>query len=307
MGFWDSINSAGQSVNRAMYGRDLNTFSDVRGAIYGDQSDPGMAGQGYRKPGEVSVDPNARALPNYAANRSNSLAAALQAQGRAGPSTGYSNISQGPQDQFRQGQLGLAYQLSQQAAGQGPSLAQQQLQAGTDRNIAQAMAMAQAQQGQGAGLAQRQVAQQQAGMAAQTNQDAGALRLQEQMQAQNMLGQVLAGGRGQDIGLATEQAGLNQGANLANLQATLSQRGMNDARSQFYDQAAMGQDLAQGQQNLSFAQLMAQNAQQNQQSQQQAYEDAARRRMGFFGGLVQQGAEGAGKLASSLGPALAMI
>jgi hypothetical protein len=63
---------------------------------------------------------------------------------------------------------------------------------------------------------------------------------------------------------------------------------MNDAQNRFYSGSAYDMAGRQGAQNLSFAQLAAQTGLSNEQLQQQAYEDAARRRMGFFGGQLNQ-------------------
>lgn len=272
--------------------------------LFGNQNNPGVLGTGYRQPGQVSVDPNSANIPNYDQNRRRSLAAALAAQGRGGPTTDYARINMGPQAQFRQGQMGLVNALTAQANGQGPSLAQGQLQQATDRNLSQAMALGQSQAGgQASGLGQRQVMQQQAGYAQQAASDSGLMRMQEQMQARNQLAQVLAGARGQDIGLATEQAGFSQGANMANLQALLAQRGMNDTQQQFFERQGVGLDLAQGGQNMTLAQLLAQMQLGSNQLGQQAYDNAAQRRMQ----MATMGAEAGGQAAGAAGSGLAAL
>jgi hypothetical protein len=97
------------------------------------------------------------------------------------------------------GQQGtLAQMLADQAAGRGPSVAQQQLQQGTDKNIATQMAMAATMRGANQAGALRQLGYQQAGARQQMAGDAATLRLNEQNQAQNQLGQLLAGMRGAD-------------------------------------------------------------------------------------------------------------
>ncbi len=147
-------------------------------------------------------------------------------------------INQGPQDQFRQGQMQLMQQLMQQANGQGPSLAQMQLQRAGDQNMQQAMSMAASQRGQNAGGAMRQLSNQRAQIGSQQAADSGMLRLQEQMAAQNMLGQVSGQARGQDIGLATNQAQIEN-----------QQRAMNDQAVQFYLRSGM--DLSRAQQQAA--------------------------------------------------------
>ena len=120
--------------------------------------------------------------------------------------------------EFRQGQAQLAAQLQAQAAGQGPSLATQQLKQATDRNIAQQAAAAAAAGGNSA-LAQRNLSQNAAQLGRSAAADAAQMRIQEQLAAREQLAGVLAGARGQDIGLAQAQAQLQQQINLANQQA----------------------------------------------------------------------------------------
>jgi hypothetical protein len=305
---YGSYDAAHSPINEAAYrqAQQQQQGGGVFDWAFGSQGNPGVAGTGYRQPGQVSLDPNAAKIPGYEQDRSSALAQAMGAAGRAGPQMQGASINMRPQDQFRGQQMSLAQALTAQANGQGPSLAQMQLQQATDKNLAQSMALGQSLGGaQAAGLAQRQVMQQQAGTAQQAAADSGALRLQEQMQARNMLGQVLAGARGQDIGLASEQAGLQQGAASNNLQALLSQQGMNDAQNRFYSGSAYDMAGRQGAQNLSFAQLAAQTGLSNEQLQQQAYEEAARRRMGIFQSAAQMGGQVAGGAAGGIGSALA--
>lgn len=161
-------------------------------------------------------------------------------QAGPGPQVQAATINQDPQAQFRQGQSQLAQQLMQQAQGQGPSIAAAQMQAGMDQAMQNQMAGLASQRGMNAGLAGRLVAQQGADQQAKIAQQAGLMRLQEQNQAQQQLGQALAQGRQQDIGLATTQAEMQQQAglagsqmqqarDLANLQAGLEQQRMKDA------------------------------------------------------------------------------
>jgi hypothetical protein len=297
------LTSADRWTNRTFFGTDQTTPQ----MLFGSQQDPGVLGTGYHQPGQAGVDPNAANIPNFQQDRDRSLAAALAAQGRGGPSADYARIAMGPQAQFRQGQMSLAQILAGQAMGQGPSLAQAQLQSATDRNLSQAMALGQSNaNGQMSGLTQRNIMQQQQGTAQQAAQDSGALRLQEQMQAQNQLGQLLAGARGQDIGLASEQAGLQNQTGLANLQALLSQRGMNDQMSQFYERQGTGMDLAQGAQNLSLADLLARTQMGNNQLSQQAYDNAANRRAGLVPSMLNSAGSGAGAAGQGLAALLAM-
>lgn len=124
------------------------------------------------------------------------------------------NINTANEDQVRQQQMGLIQQLQNQSNGTGgPSLAQGQLQQATDANNRNAMSLGQSQVGQGMsnqaalmniGQAQANNMQQAAGQSAQQ-------RMLEQMQAQQQLQQMLGGTRGQDLGLASNQAQNNMG------------------------------------------------------------------------------------------------
>lgn len=120
-------------------------------------------------------------------------------------------LNTSPQDQFRAQQLQLANQLSNQAQGIGPSVAQNQLRRGQSANLAATMAqLASARGGANPGLA-RQAIQTSANIQNQTNQAAATARLQEQMLAAGLLGQVAGSARGQDIGVAGQNAQLQQG------------------------------------------------------------------------------------------------
>lgn len=197
-------------------------------------------------------------------------------------------IAMGPQKEFRAGQEQLISALQSQAAGQGPSLAGEQLRSGMEQSIlAQQAALAGARGGAQPGLARQvlqQGAQQQAGLA----QQAAQARMQEQIAAQQQLAGVLQQARGGDIGLATTQAQLGQEA--------LSQ------------QAQLAQQ-AQMQMNALNAQMAALQVQAAQGNQQAAIELEKLKQQGFLGakGLqTQQQAAGqqfAGGLVSGLAEA----
>lgn len=107
---------------------------------------------------------------------------------------------------IRNQQLSLMEALRLQSEGQGPSLAQAQLQQGNEAAIAAQMAQAASQRGINPALAQRAAAQNIGNIQAQNTQQAAQLRLAEQLQARQALGQVAEGARAQDIGLAASQA-----------------------------------------------------------------------------------------------------
>lgn len=99
---------------------------------------------------------------------------------------------------FRNYQLGLAQQLQQQASGQGPSIAQMQLQQATDRSLNQSLGAIRSATGANAGLSARSAALASAqGLGAAANQS-GILRLQEQQAAQQQLGALASQGRSAD-------------------------------------------------------------------------------------------------------------
>lgn len=118
------------------------------------------------------------------------------------------------QGQFRDGQMNLAQQLAQQAAGQGPSLATNMLRQGAEANTAATFAQLASQRGGPSAMGARSAMQNAAQIQAQTGRDAANTRIQEQLSAREQLNTVLGQGRQQDIGLATSQAQLNQEANL---------------------------------------------------------------------------------------------
>lgn len=107
-----------------------------------------------------------------------------------------------PQDEFRSDQKDLAAMLQARAAGTaGPSIAEQQLQAGREENLKAALAQQASMRGGYNPLAQRQALNQAAMGGQQVNQQAALLRSQEQQQAENSLAGLLQAGRQQDIGL----------------------------------------------------------------------------------------------------------
>lgn len=133
------------------------------------------------------------------------------------------NIGFNTQQQYNPNALSaqndLIRQLSAQAQGQGPSVAANQFRQAQEANVAAVMAQLASQRGGPSALAQRSAMQTGADIQAQTARDAATARLQEQLAAQGLLGQTTAAAtqagiqqRGQDIGLATTQAGLEQEA-----------------------------------------------------------------------------------------------
>lgn len=127
-------------------------------------------------------------------------------------------------DQDRAGQQDLLRLYQQMAAGQGPSLAQGQLQQATDQNISNAMALGAAQQGQGLGYASalRGIADQSAAARQQAAAQSAMLRNYEQMQAMGAQGQLLGQMGGQS--LAREGLGAGTAYGYDSLNAQIAQQ-----------------------------------------------------------------------------------
>lgn len=105
--------------------------------------------------------------------------------------------SQGAYSEFRGNQRNYINNLENMAAGRGPSLADAQMRAATDRSTKQSMGLAQS--GAGNPAANMMMAQEAAGqMGSQNAQNAMQGRIQEQLNAMNLLGINLHGARGAD-------------------------------------------------------------------------------------------------------------
>lgn len=207
------------------------------------------------------------AAPTATAAQNNFNARGPYSQGAsAGPAqlAGQVGINTGQSDQDRAMAMQNISALQQQASGQGPSLAAQQAQASSQAAIAGQMAAMGSQRGPAnSSLGMRQAQLGAAANQQQTAQTAVQGRLQEQLNAQQQLGSNINNLQGQDIGLATNQAGLTQQTNLANSAAqnsmSLSNAQMAQSNSQY--NAGLG---------LNYNQLNQSTAAQNAQLQQQA-------------------------------------
>lgn len=171
-------------------------------------------------------------------------------------------------DPFRQGQMTLMDQLTLQAGGLGPSIAGNQMRQGQEAALANNLAMANSARGGANPMMARQALQQNAQQGGQMATDMANLRLQEQMQAQNMLAGVAGAGRQGDTSqnqLAVEaqakQAGIQQA--YADLQSKYAAMGLDAQKA---NQAAMlemqklQQDDSLGWANLGLQSQIAQNA-----------------------------------------------
>lgn len=124
-------------------------------------------------------------------------------------------------------QQGLVTQLGQQAAGNGPSLAQPLLQQATDQNSNLAAGAIASQRGINPGLAARQILQSRAGMQQQSAQQAATLRAQEQLGAQGLQANVLGTMGQQNIAGLQTAGGLQNTQNSIAVQNALGAQGIN--------------------------------------------------------------------------------
>lgn len=218
------------------------------------------------------------------------------------------------QNQFRQGQVGLANLLTESANGQGPSAAQAQLQAGTDASINSALALARSARGGNASVAMKNALMQNGQTMQAAVTQAAQLRAQEQQQARGQLASVLDTSRGADVGLATSQAGLTQQtalANAANQQQTAlanadAQTRVALANSANQQQTNLANQAAAFDKNKLLSQLLAQGATMDQAQQEVqikqaqfnaellARQEAARNGQNLAAGQQQASAVGTG-------------
>lgn len=146
-------------------------------------------------------------------------------------------IATGPQDQARNMQMELGSDLLAASRGQGPSVAGMQYQRNMEDAMAQQMSMAASSRGN-PGIAMRNAAMNQAGISQRGALDSAMIRAQEQQAAQGQLAGLSSNIRGQDIGLATDQAGLSQQMEMMNVgnqqQSNMAGAQLSQANEQFY-------------------------------------------------------------------------
>lgn len=182
-------------------------------------------------------------------------------------------IDKSPQDQLRDIQVTQANRLSNTASGQGPSLVNSQLQKGMEQSLATQVAGAQAQRGNSkVGGTQKNLAN--AGALAQANASgkAAELGIAERQGAESQLTSSLTSTRAQDLGLATNQAGLEQQTNLSNQGAVnqrTSEQGQLNQQANVIDAGASNQ-RATNQANLEQGALSQTSSQRASLAQRQA-------------------------------------
>lgn len=159
-------------------------------------------------------------------------------------------LAGGPQDQARAGMMGVANRLGAVASGAAPGAGELAVNRQVSEATAAQQALGRTARGAGAALALRNAARNTADIGLAGAGQAAQAQMQDQAAANQQLGALYGGMRGQDIDLASqnaqlgqqamiEQARLGHGTALANLQAQLAQTGMNDAQQI----AALGQML----------------------------------------------------------------
>lgn len=208
----------------------MGMFGGIGSAIGGAVGTIGsiLGGTSGYKPSQIAINKQDYVNPEQAANQKMLADMLAQYQGRTAT-----------QDPYAAMQMAQAQALQQQAAGQGPSLAQSQLQQGTNRNLAQQMALMASARSNPA-MAMRMSAMNAANIGQQSAQQAADLRLQEQLGAQGLLGQALQTGRGQN--LSTQQA--NDAAVQQAMQQYLANQQQQIANMNLYYGMATGQNNA---------------------------------------------------------------
>jgi hypothetical protein len=227
-------------INETKQGKELRDQSDLYRAQIMSVTDPRAEAAGWSMVNPYQT-PQAQAMNWQQAPVTNMQAAqgrAMQGQAmsaNAAQAQG-AQLDLGQANQTREGQNALISSLQGTAAGQGPSVAQEQLRQSTAQNVANQASAAQSAHGAARLAALRNASQQQAQIQQQANSQAAGLRAQEIASAQGQLGQSLGLTRSQDIGAASTNAQLAQQSgqfNAGNQQAT------NLANAQFGNQMAL--------------------------------------------------------------------
>lgn len=161
----------------------------------------------------------------------------------------------------------VAAQLAARASGQGPSIADMQAAQARQQNQAAIMSQLASARGGANPLAARTAMMANVAGNAQIDRDSMMAKIQEQQQAQQLLGQVAGQGRASDIQLGTSQAGLNQ---QAAIQQFTTQADYNKTQGQMNQDTALanykGQldtAIAQGSLDQRTAEMLFSQAQEN--------------------------------------------
>ena len=185
----------------------------------------GIFAGGDDEPKIGEADRDAFADQNAASNRAILESRIGGVQGQQANLANAAQINMTPQDQYRAQQSQLANSLMAQYTGQAPTTAEQVYGRNLDKALASNMAMAaSARGGANPALLNKALlnanAQQQQGALA----DTAIAAQQERAGLANALAGITTGARGQDIGLAQTQAGLQQQVAIANAAAQNQQQ-----------------------------------------------------------------------------------
>jgi len=147
-------------------------------------------------------------------------------------------------DQTQGQQQALAQALAAQAQGQGPNLAQNQLEKATQNNIAQNAGMMDSQRGINPGAAQRLIAQNTANQNQEAAGQSAIMRAQQQLAAQGQLGGLLNNVQGQNLQNQNIYQNAVAALNNANISNALGQERINAGTAA--QNAAANQNTASG-------------------------------------------------------------
>lgn len=287
----------GGAATGAATGAALGSVVPVLGTAIGAIGGGIIGGLGglFSGGGHGDIDAAAFNDPNRAANLQMIQARQNQLQMQGTPLAAGTTINTGDSDQLRAQQMALINAQQARVAGTAPSVAQIQLQRGADHNMANIAAQAaSARGGVNTGLLARNVLNAQATTGQQNASDMALLRAQEQTSAEGALAGNLNGTRGQDLSLATNQAGLTQQTALANAAAQQQQQQHANALIAQYTQMGLSLDQAQFLANQELAKTNA-----------GIEAGAAARDQQMTGGLLSAGGSMLGMLATQKGAAAA--
>lgn len=231
MGFWDAAKTVGGYALGGLGGAIAANvpYDKAKDFLFGGSATKGIDtrpqhfDQATAQLGQIAQNAGQRAAP---AARAAQLGPAYQ-------------LSAGPQDQARQGMLGVTNQLGSIAGGQTPGAGELAVNRQIGSATAAQMSAARAARGADSALAFRNAARNVADIGLAGAGQAAQAQMADQQAANAQLGQMFGAMRGQDIDFASqnaqlgqqamlEQARMGQETALANLQAQLAQTGMND-------------------------------------------------------------------------------
>ncbi len=264
----------------------------------------GLGSDDYKKYGineKSFADPGYGTMRDHAYSDAATAKADATRQIKVNAATGQAaTIDTNAANQARGLQTALGSQLLAASQGQGPSAAQAQMGKATDAAVAQQLGLAASSRGNPA-IALRNAAANTAQITQGAATDSAVLRAQEIQSAQGQLGALSTNLRGQDIGLASDQAQLNQQMGLANLgnqqQSNMAGAQLSEQHSQFQQQLA-AQYMAGGM-NAEQARIQALQDYQKFGAQLLAQQEAAKHNANF------QGQQGQAQVVGAIGQAVA--